>query len=179
MKEDYTYTISGTLYDHDIKHPSKYTRLNGNWTLETAQNKYYRLVNQQGGLFKGLRVDSKEVFFFEEFRDDDLQAEVSCEAHPGRVIKQCKTILKPDQEDTARNQKEWSFFATYLEVPFKDDIKNQVPTLAATWEVLPEPWVLTEKLTVFNKYDKDMQNAPGANFSGLRRAFSVDLAMED
>ncbi|KAL8977361.1 MAG: hypothetical protein Q9205_006818, partial [Flavoplaca limonia] len=151
----------------------------GNWKLKTAQNKYYGLVNQQCGLFEGLRVNSKEVFFFEEFRHDDLQAEVAREAQPGRVIKQFKTTLIPDQEDTAKDQKERLFVATYLEVPFKDDIKNQVRALAATWEVLPEPWVLTEKLTVFNKYDKDMQNAPGANFSGLRRAFSVDLAMED
>ncbi|KAL9635448.1 MAG: hypothetical protein Q9204_002623 [Flavoplaca sp. TL-2023a] len=145
-----------------------------NWTLKTAQNKYYGLVNQQRGLCEGLRVASKEVFFSKEFQDDDLQAGVA-----RRFIKQLKTTLKPDQEDTARDQKERSYVTTYLELPFEDDIKNQVRALAATWEVLPEPWALTEKLTVLNKYNKDTQNAPGATFSGLRRAFSVDLAMED
>ena len=124
-------------------------------------------------------MDSKEVFFFEEFRDGDLQAEVAREAQPGRVIKKFKTTLKPDQEDISRDQKEPFFVATYLKVPFEEDINNQVRALAATWEVLLEPWVLTEKLTVFNKCDKDTQNAPGATFSGLRRAFSVDLAMQD
>ncbi|KAL9039732.1 MAG: hypothetical protein Q9180_002353 [Flavoplaca navasiana] len=128
---------------------------------KAAQNKYYGLVNKQDGLCEGLRVDSKEVFFFEEFRDDDLPAEI---AH---------------QEDTARDQKERSFVATYLEVPFENDIKNQVRALAATCEVLPKPWVLTKMLTVLNKYDKDTQNAPGATFSGLHRAFSKDLAMQD
>ncbi|KAL8887308.1 MAG: hypothetical protein Q9215_005095 [Flavoplaca cf. flavocitrina] len=126
-----------------------------------------------------VEADSKEVFFFEEFRHDDLQAEVAREAQPGRVIKQFKTTLIPDQEDTAKDQKERLFVATYLEVPFKDDIKNQVRALAATWEVLIESCVLTEKLTVLKKYDKDTQNAPGATFSGLRRAFSIDLTMED
>ncbi|KAL8796626.1 MAG: hypothetical protein Q9195_001016 [Heterodermia aff. obscurata] len=142
-----------------------------------GQNKLYALINQVSGLCEAVRLPASEVFFFPEFRNDDLTAEALRASAWGSTIRVALAGIgaKAAATKKARQRTQTHGEENSNQEPFKEDVRNSVRALGATYHLTTAPWALDALEKVLTMLDDDLRSRPEPlKFFNLNLLFSID-----
>ena len=138
--------------------------------LRSAQNKFSALVNQDNGLCEGFRVNLKDCYFFDEFRDDGLTSDAQREASWANKVREWRvsSTAKDSNEDT-RQASTRSIVANYVDVPRQHSFKNEIAAYAALYEMESAARAVEALRASLMRYENDLKSRPAATFTSNER----------